>query len=109
MCVACVFVLFYPNLQIIIPNIMQEKKKNINKKLSIHRKNIHQIRNKKNKLTPAIGAYCRINASRFILLAWRMYFLDSERRLDERSCMRSSESPRYIKSSMFLVITLVTS
>ena len=58
---------------------------------------------------PAKGPYCFINNSQLILTAAFLYFLLSSLNLPDISPIRSNESPLYSKSSIFFVMTLVTS
>jgi hypothetical protein len=58
---------------------------------------------------PAKGPYCLSNSSQFILTAALRYFLLSSLSLWLISPILSKLSPRYSRSSIFLVMTLVTS
>lgn len=93
-------------------------------------KNRSQIRKSRRKPTPANGPYydkleghfrksscgwvsrqltCLINSSQLMRTAAFLYLLLSSRRRPDSSPMRSKLSPLYKRSSIFLVITLVTS
>lgn len=74
-----------------------------------YQKNLHHINTIITNPTPANGPYCFSSSSQFILTAARLYFLLSSFNLPDISPIRSRLSPLYSKSSMFLVMTLVTS
>lgn len=59
--------------------------------------------------SPAKGPYCFSISSQLILTAAFLYFLLSSRRRPLISPILSRLSPRYNRSSMFFVMTLVTS
>lgn len=70
---------------------------------------MNHTKNTTNKPAPTIGMYCLINASRLILCAFLRYLIESFRNEDDKSLILSKESPLYNKSSMFFVITFLTS
>lgn len=72
-------------------------------------KNRHQIRMIIISPTAPIGPYCFSSSSQLILTAAFRYFLLSSLSLPDISPIRSRLSPRYRRSSIFFVITLVTS
>lgn len=55
------------------------------------------------------GLTCFTSSSQLIRTAARLYFLLSSRKRPDSSPIRSKLSPRYRRSSMFLVMTFVTS
>lgn len=72
-------------------------------------KNLHHKNTTMNTTNPPIGPYCFISSSQLILTAALLYFLLSSLSLELISPIRSRLSPRYNRSSIFFVITLVTS
>lgn len=72
-------------------------------------RNMYQMINTIKIPAPTIGAYCLSMASKLICCAFFLYLIESFRKLEDKSLILSSESPRYNKSSMFLVITRLTS
>ena len=72
-------------------------------------KNLHQMNTSMTRATPPIGPYCLSNNSQLILTAALLYFLESSLNLPLISPILSKLSPLYNKSSIFLVMTFVTS
>ena len=72
-------------------------------------KNRHQRKKIMISPIPAKGPYCLSMSSQLILTAALRYFLLSSRNLLLMSPIFSRLSPRYNRSSMFLVMTFVTS
>lgn len=75
----------------------------------ISQKNLHQMKVIINSPSPPIGPYCLSNNSQLILTAACLYFLLSSLSRELTSPILSRLSPRYSKSSMFFVMTFVTS
>lgn len=76
---------------------------------SFAQKNRHQRKNMMMNPSAAKGPYCFSINSQLILTAAFRYFEASSRNLPLISPILSRLSPLYSKSSMFLVMTLVTS
>lgn len=70
---------------------------------------MYHIKNTKINPAPTMGMYCLIMASKLILCALLLYFNESLFKLDDKSLILSNESPLYNKSSMFFVMTFLTS
>lgn len=70
---------------------------------------MYHIKNTKNNPTPAIGAYCLNMASKLICCAFFLYLIESFLKVLDKSLILSSESPLYKRSSIFLVMTALTS
>jgi len=77
--------------------------------LQASQKNLHQMNIIINSPNPPNGPYCFSNSSQLILTAACLYFLLSSLNRELTSPIRSRESPLYSRSSIFFVITFVTS
>jgi len=75
----------------------------------LHQKNLHQMKSIMTRPTKHNGPYCFHIYSQLILTAACLYFLLSSLSLELISPILSKLSPRYNKSSIFFVITFVTS